>query len=41
MILKIMNINFLKRFSILVSSMIKIDRYNPHKQKPFGVINNF
>lgn len=28
-------------FSVLISSTVNINKYNPHKQKLFGVLNNF
>lgn len=27
--------------SVLISNMINIDRYNLHKQRLFGILNNF
>lgn len=32
-------ITIFKNFSIFIYIMINIDRYNPHKQKLFGVLN--
>lgn len=31
----------MESFSVLISKMVNIDKYNPHKQKLVGILSNF
>ena len=37
---ELMNKHFTS-FSVLISNLVTIQKYNPHKQVLFGILNNF